>query len=294
MSRNDVDLLLQAYRSAMMSKDKMKADYWAEKAYDTFLKPVLPFVYGDRVGFIPHGPLYNLPFASMRYVQSYLVDGFTIFYLPHAGMLNPLMAEHSAPVPKKAMILTDARCVGRQGSAAYAGMEMDMLKSIFPQADYFVADFSDKDSFQKYTGNYDVIHGVLNDCFLEEVSHDPVMLSAAAEPYLACPSLRDIFRLRLSSSTAVLSICRAESDLSVKGAGTIALTSAWLYTVSPQIVTQLWEVEEKARASLMEMFYKDMKKSGSAAEALRTAQNGMIQMGYGMSDWAAFILTGRY
>jgi len=43
----------------------------------------------------------------------------------------------------------------------------------------------------------------------------------------------------------------------------------------------------------MGMFYKNLEKSGSTADALRVAQNGMIQMGYGPSDWAAFIMTGQ-
>jgi CHAT domain-containing protein len=63
-------------------------DAMSEKVYDTLLKPVIPFVRGDRIGILSHGPLGRLPFASMRYVKAYLVDGFSIFYLKHASMLT--------------------------------------------------------------------------------------------------------------------------------------------------------------------------------------------------------------
>ena len=291
MSRGDVDRLVSTYQSAMMSRDKSHADVLAEKIYDTFLKPVIPFVYGDRIGFVPHGALYNLSFASMRYVKSYLVDGFTIFYLPHAGMLKPLLTEKSDPRAKKAIIFADAPCLEKQQTVVQAGEEMKMLKRIFPQADYIVQDASSRDYLQKLTGSYDVIHFILNCYLTDEARLDSCLPPAAAETCHGCLSLRDIFRLQLSGRTAVLSVCRALGDFSSKGAGMQALTSAWRYAVSPSVMTQLWEVEDKSKAALMGMFYKNLEKSGSAADALRAAQNGMIQRGYRPSDWAAFITT---
>ena len=291
MSRNDVDQLVNSYGSAMISKDKSQADALAEKLYNTFLKPVIPFVYGDRVGFVPHGTLYNLPFASMRYARSYLVDGFTIFHLSHAGLLKHLPAKKPMPGVKKAIILADSPCVEKQPTVARAGEEIKVLKKIFPQADYFVQDASSKDYLQKLTGDYDIIHFILNCYLTDETPLDSCLPPAATETRHGCLSIRDIFRLQLSGRTAVLSACRAVRGLSSKGAGMPALTSAWLYAVSPSVMTQLWEVEDKSKAALMGMFYKNLGKSGSAADALRAAQNGMIQRGYGPSDWAAFIIT---
>jgi len=293
MSRNDVDRLVDTCLSAMMSRDKSQADAWAEKVYDTFLKPVIPFVYGDRIGFVPHGTLSNLPFASMRYVKSYLVDGFTIFYLPHAGMLKPLLAKKSEPRAKKAIIFADAQCVEKQMPVARAGEEMGMLKRMFPQADYFVRDDLSQDYLKKLTGSYDMIHFVLYGYPIQEAPLDACLPLAATKQCYGGLSLQDIFRMQLSGRTAVLSVCRAEKVLSSKGAGMSALVSAWLYAVSPQVVTQLWTVEDTSKAALMGLFYKNLEKSSSAADALRAAQNGMIQMGYGLSEWAAFILTGQ-
>ncbi len=293
MSRKDVDRLTDAYLSAILSKDKVKADAVAEKVYDTFLRPVIPFVYGDRLGFVPHGSLYSLPFASMRYVQSYLVDGFTIFYLPHAGLLKHLLVKNSTTDLKNVMILSDARCVEKKQSAPRAAAEMNVLKKIFPQADYAVQTAASKED-QPLTGHYEIIHRILCDCFAKEALSDSCSLVDSAGHNRECPQIQDIFRLRLSGRTAVLSPCPAEENYPARKSGVSGMTSAWLYAVSPQVVTQLWEVEDKARAVFMGMFYENLKKSTSAADSLRTAQNGMIQSGYGPSDWAAFVLTGRY
>ena len=291
MSRNDVDRLVHTYGSAMVSKNRSQADALAEKLYDTFLKPVIPFVYGDRVGFVPHGSLYNLPFASMRYARSYLVEGFTIFHLSHAGLLKHLPAKKRMPGAKKAIILADSPCVEKQPTVACAGEEIKMLKRIFPQADYVVQDASSKDYLQKLTGDYDMIHFVLNCYLTDETPFNSCLPPAATEARHRCLSIRDIFRLQLSGRTAVLSACQAGNGLSAKGPGMPALTSAWLYAVSPSVMTQLWEVEDKSKTALMGIFYKNLGKSGSATDALRAAQNGMIQRGYGSSDWAAFTIN---
>jgi CHAT domain-containing protein len=294
MSRNDVNQLVNDYLSALASRDKKQADAWAEKVYDIFLKPVIPFVYGDRVGFVPHGTLYDLPFASMRYVKSYLVDGFTIFYLPHTGMLKPLLTKKPTPGAAKAIIFANPQGVENKPSVVRAGEELDMLKRTFPRADYFVKDNSSEDDLQKLTGSYDIIHFVPNGYPTGEAPLDSCFLLTATKQRHGCLSVRDIFRLQLSSLATVLSACSAERGLSSNGAGISLLTSAWLYAVSPQVLTQLWEVEDKSRTALIRLFYKNLEKSDSAADALRAAQNGMIQMGYGPSDWAAFILTSRY
>lgn len=152
ISRVGVEELVQAYHQALMSGDKGQMDAISEKVYDVLLKPVIPFVRGDRIGVISHGPLDRLAFASMRYVKAYLVDGFSIFYLRHASMLTQ--------------------------------------------------------------------------------------------------------------------------------------------NIGPALIA-LWPVDEKPRTVLMEHFYKNLEKNKNYADALRAAQNEMIQAGFSPKDWAATIVLGR-
>ena len=293
MPRRDVERLVSSALSALQSKDKTEANVWAEQIYEAFLKPVIPFVSGDHVGLVPHGPLNNLPFASMRYVKSYLVDGFTIFYLPYAGLVKQEPIRKPYADAKMAIIVADAPCIEKRESSTGAGEELDTVKRIFPQTEYFVKDNALKDDWQTYFGTYDAIHLTVDHCYMDEAAADSHSPSAKVRWRQGCPSTRDIFRLRLQGNATVLSVCRGERMSAIDGAGRPAWTGAWLFAVSPQIMTQLWEVENKTRAALMGMFYSQFKRSGDAAEALKLAQNGMIHRGYGPSDWAAFILTGQ-
>jgi len=288
ISRDDVDRLVQTYLRAMMDEDKGLVNALSERVYDLFLKRVVPFVYGDRLGIVPHGTLYNLPFASMRYVKSYLVDGFSLFHLPHAGMLKQVLSKKLMPETGKKLIFAEPPQMKKQPTVQTA--ERDILKRLFPQADYFAADNASKADLQKLTDSYDMIH-LAADCNLTEEAPLDSGLRWNATEWL---DVRDMVRLQLKGNAAVLSGCQIKKGLSATGAGVPALTSAWLYTVSPSVVASLWRIEDKARVVWVEMFYKNLEQNGRMGDALRATQNEMIQKGYGPHEWAAFILIGRY
>lgn len=293
LSRRAVEQLVAAYLNALGSKDKSHSDIRAEQIYETFLKPVIPFVSGDRVGFVPHGVLCNLPFAAMRYVKSYLVDGFTVFYLPHTGLLWRQTARNPGLNEKTAIIIADAPCVYRKPPSASAAGEVNAVKKIFPRAEAIVKNDAWRDDWRMSAGTYDALHLIVDHCLMKDAASDYSPSLRAAGWRDGCPGTRDIFRLGLHGQATFFSVCREERLPAVQGKGTAAWIGAWLYAVSPEIITQLWEIEEKTKTALLGMFYSHYKKSGDAAEALREAQNGMIRMQYWPSDWAAFIVTGR-
>ncbi len=290
MSRREVDRLVEAWLNAMTIRDKGLADTLGEKVYDTFLKPVIPFVYGDRVGFVSHGTLHNLPFAAMRYVKSYLVDGFSIFQVPHTGILKFLLTDSSMLDTGQAIVLTDESCIEKPYPVTRATPEIDTFKKVYPQAaDVVLNNFSVND-LQKLSGNYDIIKVVMQNDF-----RDPFPAGrcgrSADQPQTG---LADVFRLRTRGRLTLLSNCRFGQGRWTTEAGETTLTGAWLYAVSPQMLMKLWNIEEKAEKVFWRTFFENRKKGIGAADALRAAQNGMIHAGYGPSDWAAFILTGRY
>jgi CHAT domain-containing protein len=171
---------------------------------------------------------------------------------------------------------------------------MDILKKIFPQADYYVAENISPADLQKLTGIYDIIHFAPGDYFMKETPLDPGLPPDAAWPRNGCRSGRDIARLQLAARTTVFGGCRPERVVSSADTGMQSLVAAWLYAVSPSVVATLWRVEDQSRAAWVEIFYKNLEKNDNMAEALRAAQNEMIQKGYGPSEWAAFTLIGRH
>jgi len=45
----------------------------------------------------------------MRYVKAYLVDGFTIFYLPHAGMIKQALPKKLIKQTRKVLIVVSIK-----------------------------------------------------------------------------------------------------------------------------------------------------------------------------------------
>ncbi len=291
MTKQEVNRLTDAYRGALMSGDRAAADELAQKAYDAFLKPVIHFVDGDSIGLSLHGPLCRVPFASLRYAGSYLVDGFTIFYLPHAGMVKPSPRPADAVHLKQTLIISDPRCADPSRPAPYNAKELAAVKKIFPKYDEL--HFTELPTGRKPSGVYDVLHWSLYDCPGGDALDDSYAPGQSAKRRDSCPRAEDLFEPSLSAKTAFLSSCRPARSSSGKS-GLSALTGVWLYAISPFVVTQLWEVPDTTRGVFIKLYYESLKKSGDTVYSLTVAQNEMIQAGYGPSDWAAFVVSGRY
>ncbi|MBP7765862.1 MAG: CHAT domain-containing protein [Syntrophaceae bacterium] len=294
LSRSEVERLTRAWRETLMTRDRQRADALGEKVYDALLKPVIPFVHGDRIGVVPDETLYNLPLAAMRYVKSYLVDGFTLFQLPHTGLLGELPQQPSPSGAGRAVIIAGAPCVKTDRRwTSWAAAEMEALHKVFPRADYL---FLNDTSAWRMPGPfpaYDAIHLVLRQYPVGKISAASCASGAADVRQTADPEHDGVFRHALKGAVAVWSVCLPPADAQMEQIGLAAAQAAWLYAVSPVLVTQLWDVEDRSKALFFELFYKNLAKSGSAADALRAAQNAMIAAGNGPSVWAAFVLTGR-
>ncbi len=85
LTREELRGLVFSYLEAIHSRDRKKTESLSRRVYDLLLKPVIPFVSGDRIGFIPDDCLSYFPFAAMNYRGKFLAEGFSIFYLPAAG-----------------------------------------------------------------------------------------------------------------------------------------------------------------------------------------------------------------
>jgi tetratricopeptide (TPR) repeat protein len=87
VTRDELRKLALSYIEAIQFRERRKTASLSRKAYDLLLKPVIPYVTGDRVGFIPDDVLTDFPFAAMNYRGKFLIEGFSIFYLREARHL---------------------------------------------------------------------------------------------------------------------------------------------------------------------------------------------------------------
>lgn len=109
--------------------------------------------------------------------------------------------------------------------------------------------------------------------------------------------LHDIYGLRLNADLVVLSACQTGLGEEMSGEGFVGLTQGFLYAGSRSVVVSLWQVEDKAAATLMGNFYEAMLREGVApAVALRRAKLMMYRQGALQSPyfWSSFVIQGEF
>ena len=104
----------------------------------------------------------------------------------------------------------------------------------------------------------------------------------------------ELATLELSNcELAVLSACETNVGLRRAGQGIQSLQGALHAAGVRTAITSLWKVDDAATRRLMELFYTSLWDEGlGKAEALWRAKMALREDGHGLSDWAAWVLTG--
>jgi CHAT domain-containing protein len=107
----------------------------------------------------------------------------------------------------------------------------------------------------------------------------------------------EVFNLRLPVELVVLSACQTGLGKDVRGEGLVGLTRGFMYAGTPRVVVSLWNVNDKATADLMTLFYQGMLRDKlRPSAALREAQIKMWKQKRWNEPfyWAAFTLQGEW
>ncbi|MCX5836510.1 MAG: CHAT domain-containing protein, partial [Deltaproteobacteria bacterium] len=293
ISKEELRELVSSFLAAVILKDKKKTNLLSQKIYDVTLKPIIPFVSGDRIGFIPHDSLYYLPFAAMSYKGQFLVDAFSIFYLPNAGVFKYAMKK---PVSRgmKVLAFGNPDLGDRDMDLPYAAMEVESIKKRIDQTTIFLNKGATKKKVKDLMGEFDIIHFATHGQYIPD--------SPMASSLLLTPDSQDdgrltaleILKLHFKGRAVVLSACKTALGMSSTGTEIVGFNRSFLYAGSPSVISTLWNVDDKATAQFMDHFYKYLEAGKDMADALKMAKADMIRKGYPPYYWAPFILTGRY
>ncbi len=110
-------------------------------------------------------------------------------------------------------------------------------------------------------------------------------------------SLQDIYNMNLRAELVVLSACETSLGKEVEGEGLIGVTRGFMYAGANSVLASLWNINDRATATLMGEFYKAMEQGQMRpAAALRAAQIAMWKQRRWTSPyyWAAFQIQGEW
>ena len=291
LTRAELRSLVFSYLETIYSRDRKKTESLSRRAYDLLLKPVIPFVSGERIGFIPDDCLNYFPFAAMNYRGKVLAEGFSIFYLPTAALLEEIVTEkqHSG---LRILAFGNPNLEDETLDLHYAEEELKRIKK--PGDTVLLNEQASETNAEEMMTNYDILHFAVRGQFNPGAPLLSGLLLTPGEDQDGILTVLDIFRLHYPGQAVVLSGCDTLPKEDPEGESFSALQRAFLHAGSHSVVSTLWLVGDRAAGYLLELFYRQLERKRSFADSLRRAQLRLLREGYPTYIWAAFIVTGKY
>jgi CHAT domain-containing protein len=292
ISRMELRKFVFSYLEAVRSKNRRRIEGLSRRAYDLLLKQIIPFVSGERVGFIPDDCLGYFPFAAMNYRGKFLVEGFSIFHLPTAGMLEGILAE-GASSGMRILAFGDPVLEDETLDLHHAVDELKAVRKRIGQTTILLNEQASEANVGELSAGYDILHFAVRGRFHPDAPLQSSLLLSPGAGQDGALSALEIFRLRFHERVVVLSGCDTLPEKDPEGVSFAALQRAFLHAGSPSVVSTLWLVDDRAAAHLLELFYRQVERKKSLSDSLRAAQLHLLREGSPPHVWAAFVLMGR-
>lgn len=149
----------------------------------------------------------------------------------------------------------------------------------------------------KYRIVHFATHGFLNNRHPELSGLVLALVDEHGKPKDGFLKLQDIYNLKLPVDLVVLSGCSTGIGQEISGEGLISLTRGFIYAGASRVIASLWNVNDRATASLMAELYRSMEEKGMRpAAALRAAQIQMWKDSrwHAPYYWASFQIQGEW
>jgi len=317
MDRNDLKLVRQnisadelkdlivAFRNNLFS-DRVKRDLaitkkpikevvnFPEKLYGLLISPVRQYIKTNRICIVPYGVLNYLPFQALHDGRKYLIEQYTISYIPSLSVLEFLVKGEKKP-SYKILAFGNPDLKDTTLDLPATEKEVEEIKGIFPSAEIFKREKATKVLAKKLAPQFDIIHFASHGEYVPENPLASCIRLAPEDGDDGRLEANEIFDMDIKADLIVTSACQTSIGQIRKGDEVVGLTRAFLYAGASSVLGSLWSISDEATAVLMKEFCENLRKLDKA-EALRQAQVKMIRSKEYSNPyyWAAFNLTGSF
>jgi CHAT domain-containing protein len=291
--------------------------------YEILIQPIEKEISGKKnIVIVPHGMLHYLPFQALLSKEGrYLIESFTISYLPSASVLKYARVKNKG---NRVDIFAVGNPVTGLSPLPAAEEEVSEVSSIFEKKLVLIGQKATKTAVKSQGPYYDLMllstHG-------EMIESNPLGSNLRFTPSERDDgklTVSEIFDMEIKANLVTLSACetalvRGEGGDFPQGDDLVGLSRAFIHAGAPSVVASLWQVSDDSTVKLMKTFYQNMRNMPKA-EALRRAQidlmksmirlsvlrtsEGIVQSAQNPSDeiiecshpffWAPFILLGDW
>ena len=267
----------------------------SQQVYDWLIKPARADIEKSGVetlAFVLDGALQNLPMAVLHDGQQYLMEKYALAITPSLQLFDP------QPLTKiKLEAIVAGLSQARFGFAPlqYVEPELKQVGTEIPAQILLDREFTTTNLNNQISSSPKSIVHVATHGQFSSKAEDTFIL--AWDRAIDVEQLNSVFQIRPESEDAlellVLSACETAvgDERAALGIAGVAVRSGARSTLA-----SLWLVDDRSTAKLMSLFYKQLSAGATRGEALRYAQQSLLQ-GRQYSHpryWAAFVLLGNW
>ncbi len=276
--------------------------------YQKLVQPILPFIKGDQLIIVPDGVLFGINFEllltdnkGVKFSElKYLIRDFELSYLLSASSaVQQQKTTHRAS--KKGLFFAPGFTPGMKETYQARLLEKPEEDPIHAQlirqpfsmqaakqatllldGDLFLEENAQEHQFKRVAFDHQILHLGTH----AEVNHRSPLQSRL---FLAKSSISDtiqedgilhafeVYSMELQAELAVLSACNTGSGKFQEGEGTISLAHSFLHAGCSAVLMSMWAIDEKASATILTEFYRNLAKGKAKNTALRDAKLSFLE-----------------
>ncbi len=297
LNPQQVESRLEALRQNLILPYTAEADILplSHEVYNWLIQPAQTEL--DKSGvktlvFVLDGPLRNIPMAVLYDGKQYLMEKYSIALAPSLQLVDP------KPLAQRQLkALTAGLTKERQGfePLEYTEFELSQIQSKIPSEVLLNQKFTSTSLENKVnSSSVPVVHIATHGQFSSQAKETFIL---AWDKPIKVNELNNLLRARdqsLSSTLELLVLSACETADGDKRAA-LGLAGVAVRAGARSTLASLWLVDDQSTALLMSHFYQELKTGVTKAEALRRAQQTLLQGKYKHPRlWAAFVLLGNW
>ena len=262
--------------------------------YDILIAPIEAHISTPKIGIIPYGVLNYPPFQALYDGNRYLIEKFTISYIPSLSIL-PFIQQNDQDESPRILAFGNPDLGNAALDLPATEKEVASIKSIFPAADILKRQNASEAKAKQLAGRFNLVHFASHGEYVPEVPLASCLRLTPGNGEDGRLEAKEVFDLELEADLVVTSACQTAIGKINQGDEIVGLTRAFIYAGTHSVLGSLWNISDDATAELMQAFYLNIRTIGKA-EALRQAQIKMITSeNYNHPFyWAAFNITGGF
>jgi len=270
-----IQTLVENYRNLIVNKAPQdQLEHASNKLVDLLLAPVLPRLKStENLLIVPAQSLAYLPFEALIYEDRYLIETYTIKYLPSVSMYEFIRDPHR-PTQRDLFAVAGTGFVdatltsATRSQAAFASLpsaliEVDSVSAKFENAVALKDDEVSEAALKSYELDdfkylHFATHGDINE---RAPSQSGLLLSRETDTETLFGedgflNSKEISTLQLNSDMVVLSACNTGIGKIVNGEGLLGLQRSFFTAGTSSVLVSLWNVYDRSTADFMNSFYK--------------------------------------